>query len=116
MTLLNTDEIFSPDLEGLLENLARVDDVFIPEFGSVLVEKTAPGQATAASDQEAKVDSHQVFQLNGTDSLLKDINLLPSGPYILYGPNLYQAWRLYEDELDAFVFGVVPEDVQQPDQ
>lgn len=36
---------------------------------------------------------------------------LPSGPYFLHGPNLYQAWRLYDDVLDAFTFGVVPNSI-----
>jgi len=41
---------------------------------------------------------------------------LPSGPYFLYGPNLYQAWRLYDDEFGAFTSGVIPDDLNQPDE
>jgi hypothetical protein len=41
---------------------------------------------------------------------------LPSGPYFLYGPNLYQAWRLYVDEFGAFTSGVIPDDLNQPDE
>ncbi|KAF2240819.1 putative amidase [Trematosphaeria pertusa] len=41
-------------------------------------------------------------------------NPLPSGPYFLHGSNIHQAWRLYDDELDAFVFAVIPEDLRNP--
>lgn len=40
---------------------------------------------------------------------------LPSGPYFLHGPNLYQAWRLYDDVLDAFTFGVIPNSINGTD-
>lgn len=41
---------------------------------------------------------------------------LPPGPYFLHGPNLHQAWRLYQDYLDAFIFGVVPENALKPER
>lgn len=34
--------------------------------------------------------------------------ILP-GPYFLHGFGIHQAWRLYPDHLDAFIFGVIPE-------
>lgn len=34
--------------------------------------------------------------------------ILP-GPYFLHGSDIHQAWRLYPDHLDAFIFGVIPE-------
>jgi hypothetical protein len=49
------------------------------------------------------------------NSTTRDFEQLPSGPYFLYGPNLYQAWRLYEDDLDSFTMGVIPEDIDSPD-
>ncbi|VUC20353.1 unnamed protein product [Clonostachys rosea] len=114
VTLLATHEIFSPDLDGLLAGLDAVDDVFIPEFGSILVEKATENDRHA--DPSKLGITRDIFQLNSSDSLLQGFNDLPSGPYILHGPNLYQAWRLYEDEYDAFVFGVIPEDVNEPEQ
>jgi len=45
---------------------------------------------------------------------LEGLSELPSGPYFLHGPNLHQAWRLYDDEYGAFTFGVIPDDVDQP--
>uniref|UniRef100_A0A0B7JZY2 Amidase domain-containing protein n=1 Tax=Bionectria ochroleuca TaxID=29856 RepID=A0A0B7JZY2_BIOOC len=114
VTLLATHEIFSDDLEALLAGLDAVDDVFIPAFGSVLVEKAAENDRHA--DPSKLGITRDIFQLNSSDSLLQGFNDLPSGPYILHGPNLYQAWRLYEDEYDAFVFGVISEDVNAPEQ
>lgn len=35
--------------------------------------------------------------------------LLPSGPYFIYDNGIYQAWRLYPDDLDAFEFSVTQE-------
>lgn len=43
-------------------------------------------------------------------------NLLPSGPYLLSGQNLHQAWRLYPDELDAFTFGLLPDNPFDPER
>ncbi|PCH35594.1 amidase signature enzyme [Wolfiporia cocos MD-104 SS10] len=39
-------------------------------------------------------------------------NMLPSGPYFLdpLSGNIFQAYRLYEDEYQAFVYGTVPSD------
>jgi hypothetical protein len=39
---------------------------------------------------------------------------LPAGPYFLRHGRIYQAYRLYEAELDSFIFGVSPEDVRTP--
>ena len=33
---------------------------------------------------------------------------LPSGPYFVYQDGLYEAWRQYPDDLDAFEIPVVP--------
>ncbi|KAL4936545.1 amidase signature domain-containing protein [Aspergillus oleicola] len=41
---------------------------------------------------------------------------LPPGPYFLHGPNIHQAWRMYPDYLDAFIFGVLPENVNRPER
>ncbi|KAI4220314.1 MAG: hypothetical protein L6R36_007711, partial [Xanthoria steineri] len=41
-------------------------------------------------------------------------NLLPSGPYFLYNDGIYEAWRLYPDDLDAFEVAVVLQDRYRP--
>ena len=58
----------------------------------------------------------EIFHLETTVTVANDLDYLPSGPYILHGPNLYQAWRLYDDEYEAFTFGTIPENVTEPDE
>lgn len=111
VTLLDTDQLEDPNLETLLKLYDLYDDVFIPEFGSVLVEKTP---ISAASEQLSPHVNDRPLYRFANDSSIKEIGELPSGPYFLYGPNLYQAWRLYADDLDAFTTGIIPEDVDSP--
>ncbi|KAI8661221.1 Amidase domain-containing protein [Fusarium keratoplasticum] len=111
ITLLTTDEVFG-DLEGILQLFESYDDVFNLEFGSILVEK--PG----GSDNgvvNTTITGRPVYHLDQITAL-EDMAELPSGPYFLHGPNLHQAWRLYDDEFGAFAFGVIPDDLYQPDE
>ncbi|KAF0641863.1 hypothetical protein FPSE5266_07106 [Fusarium pseudograminearum] len=107
VTLLTTDEIFG-DIEGVLNLFDSVDDVFVPDFGSILVEKTG-------SNSSHVQDARQVYHLDLIKTL-EGFSELPSGPYFLHGPNLHQAWRLYDDEFGAFTFGVIPDDSGKPDE
>ena len=97
-----------------MERFAAFDDVFLPTFGDVLVEKTAGNDTNSKLTVRQSSPSQDVYHLSRQIQALEQLGDLPSGPYILYGPNLYQAWKLYEDELDAFAFGVIPENVKQP--
>ncbi|RGP68975.1 hypothetical protein FSPOR_4952 [Fusarium sporotrichioides] len=107
VTLLTTDEIFG-DLEGVLNLFDNVDDVFVPDFGSILVEKTG-------SNSSRVQDARQVYHMDLVKTM-EGFSELPSGPYFLHGPNLHQAWRLYNDEFGAFNFGVIPDDSDKPDE
>ncbi|KAM0231732.1 hypothetical protein ACHAPO_008312 [Fusarium lateritium] len=107
VTLLTTDEIFG-DLEGVLNLFDNVDDVFVPDFGSILVEKTG-------SNSSRVQDARQVYHMDLIKTL-EGFSELPSGPYFLHGPNLHQAWKLYDDEFGAFTFGVIPDDSDKPDE
>ncbi|CAG2007833.1 unnamed protein product, partial [Fusarium graminearum] len=107
VTLLTTDEIFG-DIEGVLNLFDSADDVFVPDFGSILVEKTG-------SNSSHVQDARQVYHLDLIKTL-EGFSELPSGPYFLHGPNLHQAWRLYDDEFGAFTFGVIPDDSDKPDE
>ncbi|KAI7771044.1 hypothetical protein LZL87_004831 [Fusarium oxysporum] len=40
--------------------------------------------------------------------------LIRSNPYFLCDDGVHQAYRLYEDPLDSFIFGVIPDDVLNP--
>ena len=39
---------------------------------------------------------------------------LPQGPYFIHGKAIRQAWKLYEDDLDAFVVPTIVDDVTDP--
>jgi hypothetical protein len=115
VTVLTTDEIFGGDLEEILDGLAQIDDVFIPDFGGVLIEKVPENETFAHGSRDpAALMGRDLYQLETSIHVANDLDYLPSGPYILHGPNLYQAWRLYDDEYEAFSFGVIPEDIKQP--
>lgn len=116
VTLLTTEEIFG-DIDGVLELLDDYDDVFNPEFGFVLIEKPGPGQSNA-SQLEAFGGSppRQIYHLEDMAGLSQGFSELPSGPYFLQGPNLHQAWRLYSDDLEAFASGVLPVDLNEPNE
>ncbi|KAF5243135.1 hypothetical protein FANTH_8327 [Fusarium anthophilum] len=107
ITLLSTEEIFG-DLEGILQLFDSIDDVFVPDFGSILVEKSGDNSSQVHVDRQI----YHMDQIKALDGFSE----LPSGPYFLYGPNLYQAWRLYDDEFGAFTSGVIPDDLNQPDE
>ncbi|KAF5967012.1 D-mandelate dehydrogenase [Fusarium coicis] len=108
ITLLSTEEIFG-DLEGILDLFDSIDDVFVPDFGSILVEKSG------GNSSQVHIDTRQIYHMDQIKAL-DGFSELPSGPYFLHGPNLYQAWRLYDDEFGAFTSGVIPDDLNQPDE
>ncbi|PTB58303.1 hypothetical protein M431DRAFT_505831 [Trichoderma harzianum CBS 226.95] len=113
VTLLTTTEI-NTDLEGILQLFATVDDVFQPDFGGILVEKPEKNK-TIGFIQNPAPRSRALFSLQRPEVEATAFEDLPSGPYFLHGPNLYQAWRLYDDFLDAFTFGVIPNSVNGTD-
>lgn len=101
-------------LEGTLRLFAFYDDVFNPEFGSILIEKPGGNSGIAVA---STVNGKSVMHLRN-DSIStskRSVSDLPAGPYILHGPNVHQAWKIYNDTLDAFAFGVYPESVDEID-
>ncbi|KAL7811974.1 amidase signature enzyme [Trichoderma gracile] len=119
VTLLTTSEINS-DLEGILDLFGTVDDVFQPDFGGILVEKPEKDhQQAIVVNRDLDTRGRSVLTLRSTgaeyEAQAAAFADLPSGPYFLHGPNLYQAWRLYDDVLDAFTFGVIPNSINGSD-
>ncbi|RSL64744.1 hypothetical protein CEP54_004547 [Fusarium duplospermum] len=111
ITLLATEEVFG-DLEGILQLFDSYDDVFNLDFGSILVEKPGSSNKDVVN---TTITGRHVYHLDQIIAL-EDMAELPSGPYFLHGPNLHQAWRLYDDEFGVFTFGVIPDDLYQPDE
>ncbi len=94
--------------------LAR-DDVYSEDFASTIVIHMP---ARVALDSHINRSSCHLYSLKNSHldySLARGgENLLPSGPYFLYNDGIYEAWRLYPDDLDAFEVAVVLQDRYRP--
>ncbi|KAJ6006803.1 hypothetical protein N7451_004747 [Penicillium sp. IBT 35674x] len=84
----------------------RVDDVYKEEFSNSVVLTGSPEELTIGQSTLVAQNFSAVYTSSALD--------LPPGPYFLHGSNIHQAWRLYPDYLDAFIFGVLPENALQP--
>ncbi|KAG5915991.1 hypothetical protein E4U42_007851 [Claviceps africana] len=121
VTVLEPDQLYN-HLEDTLRLFDLYDDVFNPEFGSVLIEK--PG-AKAAEAAMSVGDGKSVMHLRKDTKDTKDtataratkssVSDMPPGPYILHGANVHQAWRMYNDTMDAFAWAVYPDKVDEID-
>lgn len=84
----------------------QVDDVYSPEFAHNVV--------LTGSPEELDHEWSTLISWNFSAVYTSDATDLPAGPYFLHGSEIHQAWRLYPDYLDALIFGVLPENVLQP--
>lgn len=102
----------------LLQTFSRVDDVYSAAFHDSLVIQTAPGtnldltglRTRIGNDDSVKSMFRRILGSYATNVT----KLLPSGPYFLQGQNIHQAWRLYPDDLQAFIQTVIPDDIICP--
>ena len=134
----------SPDQIGqLLQYYVDTDDVCSPSFTDILVEKPSTKQSSSGSPflpnrrdctPCSRRATYRLRNVAGRTSFTRNRpeyetegdpehdeddkndneNPLPSGPYFLSGPNLHRAYRLYPDTQDAFVYGMIPNDVYNP--
>ncbi|OAA35140.1 Amidase signature domain protein [Beauveria brongniartii RCEF 3172] len=113
VTLISTEELNSPNLDDFLKGLELFDDVYSSEFAFALVEK--PGANETSRARRSPVAGKHTYTVQVTDSRpnagakASALSTLPTGPYILHGKELHQAYRIYEDELCAFSAGIVSE-------
>lgn len=101
-----TVQEFPEKITHQLDLFQQADDVYSPEFAHSVVitgslEELDHGRSTLLSQHFSTVYTSDALNL-------------PPGPYFLHGTNIHQAWRLYPDYLDAFIFGVLPENALQP--
>jgi hypothetical protein len=116
VTLLKTEEIFNDGLDALLELFNQIDDVYSDSFTFALVEKPSDeSKKRRLESLKASGAVKQTFTVqetpsdHGSAAAGSPFADLPSGPYILHGKSLHQAYRVYEDTLDAFTVGILPE-------
>ncbi|KAK8145397.1 hypothetical protein G3M48_004481 [Beauveria asiatica] len=112
VTLISTEELNSPNLDDFLKGLELFDDVYSSEFAFALVEKPSANETSRARRPSVK----HTYTVQVTDrrpnagaKAASALSTLPTGPYILHGKELHQAYRIYEDELRAFSAGIVSE-------
>ncbi|KAF5583813.1 amidase signature domain-containing protein [Fusarium pseudoanthophilum] len=100
------------DALQLINRFAEVDDVYSPSFSHTAVIR--------CSSERGFMEVLQKFEASGHFSAVYHVppsssqGCLPAGPYFLYEGGIHQAYRLYEDTLDSFIFGVIPDDVLSP--
>jgi hypothetical protein len=106
---VRSPEITTEDLNIILDSFAKNDDVFQPDFAEegILILQCLRKTSNSGAGEEAQF---YVRQASETIQLETSSQEIPEGPYFLRDSSLYQAWRLYEDHLSAFVTTVVPSD------
>ncbi|KAG6006161.1 hypothetical protein E4U21_007271 [Claviceps maximensis] len=115
VTVLESEQLYN-HLEATLRLFDFYDDVFNPDFGSVLIEKPGGSSSSAAA---SVIDGKSVMHLRKDTTtaraVKRSVSDMPAGPYILHGANIHQAWRIYNDSMDAFACGVYPDNVDEND-
>ncbi|KAI9656533.1 MAG: hypothetical protein M1821_004740 [Bathelium mastoideum] len=95
-----------------LEHFALKDDVYSDDFNATVVLQSVRGLDTSAIAERLK-KGNTIRSVYARDVASNDF--LPSGPYFIQGKTIHQAWKLYEDDLDAFVIPIIPDDVYKPE-
>ncbi|KAI1357319.1 putative amidase [Xylaria arbuscula] len=113
--LMLTDQVVrgsQSELTDYLNNIGSLCDIYNEEFAQTLIihHSSAELYPNSLIPANKPPDCENVY--NGHPAS-EEVHL-PPGPYFLRGSNIHQAWRLYTDELDAFIFGVIPDDVFEP--
>jgi len=111
LTVIATDDFSYNDqaFEGAVSNFTSADDVFSPGFlESVYIQYT--GQHSYGRYGFApKLSSVQNVTTAVWSNAVSSNDSIPNGPYFLSSSgNVYQAWRLYSDLVDAFSETVFP--------
>lgn len=100
------------ELIDLLRDYKTKDDIYMDEFSlTLVVHHSSANVGTMASTELTRPPG--CLTVYNAQTPYNESHL-PPGPYFLRGSSIHQAWRLYPDELDAFSFGVIPDDVFEP--
>jgi hypothetical protein len=114
VVLTTGDAIDSVDKAStLVDRFASVDDVYSQSFAQSVVLQSSIGN-DSLEQLFAEFKASDRFNAVYRTSPSSPPSALPPGPYFLVHGSIHQAYRLYEDELDSFIFGVIPEDVLNP--
>jgi len=113
VTLLSdpAGNLTAKQIDELVRKLLKTDDVYSDAFTKTVVLQTLRDEGSHLLGGSPAISASEMAITETELSLVDDSSqLLPSGPYFVCDGDIHQAWRLYPDELDAFVFPVVPSD------
>jgi hypothetical protein len=102
----------SEHAQEALDDFGRQDDVFSDDFSSTLILQAS--KDINIGDIAARLDGSSLFESIYTKESTRESAPLPPGPYFIHGKSIHQAWKLYEDDLDAFVVPTITDDVSNP--
>ncbi|KAI1129070.1 putative amidase [Nemania abortiva] len=96
-----------------LDDFSRRDDVFSVDFSSTLILQS--GQDVNIFGVAARLVESGIFRTIYISEQDHKHTSLPSGPYFIQGQSIHQAWKLYDDDFDAFVIPTIVDDVFNPE-
>lgn len=107
----NTDDIVRQ-----IQRFSMVDDVFSDAFiSNILLIYPSQGSCLKKGALKSRLDGTQLItgkswelQTIFTATSLAPDDKFQSGPYFLFGSNVFQAWKLYVDRFSCFQTTVLP--------
>ena len=102
------DRISVENIERLLTKFDEIDDVYSPDFAAqstfIFAHTTQPPILDELVSTYLESASQGKYMHQKAENTADWIG----GPYFLRGNQLHQAWRLYSDDLEAFVSTTIP--------
>ncbi len=99
------------DIENIITRFLEVDDVYSLDFVSnIIIQTLTLGRVASKKRNQIRCERfgpNIKLQLEYSRVDSRE-DLLPPGPYFVYGNGIYEAWRLYPDFLDAFQITFMP--------
>lgn len=110
LTIVSVGENQALDIAAAVSDLKSVNDDVLcaPFLHTIVVQQVGRNADDTVTNSTAATVVHRHIE--------RESSLLPNGPYFLLNNRLHQAWRLYDDYLDAFVITCVSEDVEKPER
>ncbi|KAK0127334.1 hypothetical protein ONS96_006882 [Cadophora gregata f. sp. sojae] len=112
LLLVHDAEFGKEHVRAALDDFSHCDDVYSEDFSSTLILQPSQGIdiAPIASRLPGDGPFNKIYTKQSSDGSAS----LPPGPYFIQGTSIHQAWKLYEDNLDAFVIPTIIDDVFNP--
>ena len=111
MTVIASDEVTIEGswLEAELSRLQTGDDVFSDDFHLNIIFFC---RSTSVARQRPQLDQAALKLLEKVGTrhhAIVGVQSWPPGPYFILAGILYEAWKLFPDDAEAFYFSTVPD-------